>query len=126
MKHFRLMVLVAAPLVVAGARGESLLPEMTPEQVALAERTIESFKTNPRGPFYRIRWFCNDGTDHPASPYPCGERGGGRQHASVSAEALALKKLNVDVGTIFAAMTEAEFWDAERDHHRLKELVLER
>ena len=41
---------------------------------------IEEMKTSPRGPFSRIRWFCNDGSVLPPKAYACKDRGGGVQH----------------------------------------------
>ena len=67
--------IVLAALVLAGTLGaESLLPHLQPEQAAEASKIVEAFKQDPRGPFFRIRWFCNDGKDYPPSPYPCADR----------------------------------------------------
>jgi hypothetical protein len=108
------------------ARADGLIPPLTAEQAAEARRMLEAFKGNPRGPFYRIRWFCNDGSDHPPSPPPCRDLGGGHQHASLSPETLKLAEWNIDVGTILAGKGFDALFDAPRDHWRLKELVLER
>ncbi len=32
---------------------------------------VQEMKEAPRGPFSRLRWFCNDGSVHPPKPYPC-------------------------------------------------------
>ncbi len=45
---------------------------------------IEEMKTNQRGPFSQIRWFCNDGTLQPPKAYACAKRGGGHQHGEWS------------------------------------------
>lgn len=105
---------------------DGLLPALNEDQTASARGMLQGFKTNPRGPFFRIRWFCNDGTDHPASPPPCKERGGGFQHASLSPEAVWLSGVGVDVGVILAGAKPDDLIDTPRDHHRLKQLVLER
>ena len=55
----------------APAQADGLIPPLTAEHAAEARSILEGFKSNPRGPFYRIRWFCNDGTEHPPSPPPC-------------------------------------------------------
>ena len=47
---------------------------------AVYQDWVAEMKTAPRGPFKQIRWFCNDRTIHPPRPYPCADRGGGRQH----------------------------------------------
>ena len=120
-----LPAVLAAALSAGLSAAEGLLPDLTASQAAEAARLIQGFKENRRGPFFRIRWFCNDGTDHPPFPYPCGDRGGGAQHASLSPEALRLALWNVDVGTILAGQSFERLFDAERDHYRLKEIVLE-
>ena len=111
---------------VACLSAEGLIPALTDAQIREARKVLTDFRTNPRGPFYRIRWFCKDGTEHPPSPPPCADRGGGVQHASLSAEAVRLEKWNLDVGTVLASGKVDDWIDADRDHHRLKQLVLER
>jgi hypothetical protein len=112
-------------LLPAPGRSDSLLPPLSPSQAEQARKTLDSFKTNPRGPYLQIRWFCNDGTVHPPSPPPCASHGGGRQHAQLSPAAERLAAWNLDVGTIIAALDFDTFLDARRDHFRLRELVLE-
>jgi len=114
-------------LLVCGAAtcAGSLIPPLTEAQAAEARKLIGRFKTNPKGPFQRIRWFCKDGSIHPPSPSPCKERGGGIQHAELSPESTRLAQWNIDTGTILTAMGWEEWFDAARDHHRLKQLVLE-
>jgi rifampicin phosphotransferase len=109
----------------APAQADGLIPPLTGEQAAQARSILEGFKSNPRGPFYRIRWFCNDGTEHPPSPPPCRDLGGGYQHASLSPETLKLAEWNMDVGTILAGQNFDTLLDARRGHWRLKEIVLE-
>ena len=41
---------------------------------------LEEMREQPRGPFERIRWFCNDGTVLPPKAYACRPHGGGVQH----------------------------------------------
>ncbi len=124
-----LALLAALSLLFCGlfapARADGLIPPLSGEQAAQAHRILESFKSNPRGPFYRIRWFCNDGSDHPPSPPPCRDLGGGYQHASLSPETQQLAQWNIDVGTILAGQKFDALLDARRDHWRLKEIVLE-
>jgi hypothetical protein len=123
------LALLAALSLLCGlfttVRADGLIPPMTAEQAAEARRTLEGFRTDPRGPFYRIRWFCNDGTDHPPSPPPCRDRGGGHQHASLSPETLKLAEWNIDVGTTLAGKGFDALFDAKRDHWRLRQMVLE-
>ena len=50
-----------------------------PEQEIL-RGWIQDMKGRDRGPFARIRWFCNDGTVLPPKAYACTPHGGGVQH----------------------------------------------
>jgi len=45
------------------------------EQAALWRSWIEAMKAAPRGPFTRIRWFCNDGTVLPPGDSACCKHG---------------------------------------------------
>ena len=118
-------LLVAISLAMPGG-GEGLLPSLTEAQVQQARKILSGFKSNPKGPYQQIRWFCNDGSIHPPSPPPCKALGGGNQHAELSPAALKLAAWNIDVGAILAGLSFEQFFDAKRDHHRLKELVLEK
>jgi len=91
------------------------------EARAIVQRMIDS----PRGPYSRIRWFCNDGSVLPPEPFACVEHGGGRQHAEYSAERERLAELGWSVGTIFAALPYAEIADDGERRLRLRELPLE-
>jgi hypothetical protein len=119
-------VLFTALLWAGFARAEGIVPDLTPAQAALAKNLIEGYKTNPKGPFLRIRWFCPDGSSHPPAPIPdCAARRKGRQHAEAQPSVAQLAAMNIDVGTILAALDYGRLKDSARDHWRLKELVLE-
>ena len=45
---------------------------------------IVDMKHQPRGPFSRLRWYCNDGTVLPPKEYACESHGGGHQHGEWS------------------------------------------
>ena len=67
---------------------------------------IEKMKASPRGPFSRIRWFCNDGTIHPPKEYACRERGGGVQHGEWSADTKALRNDGYYIANVYADLSE--------------------
>lgn len=104
----------------------SAYPSLTAEQIERVRSAIAAFRADPRGPYLRIRWFCNDGTVQPPVPYACRDHGGGTQHAEFKPEAVALRELGFHLGTILTALPYEEFVDAEHAHYRLQELVLER
>jgi hypothetical protein len=88
---------------------------------------IEEFKQSPKGPFDQIRWFCNDGSVHPARPYPCGgERGGGIQHGDWSERALALREGGYAIGNVLAELEANEFVGRRAELDTLKQILIER
>ncbi len=124
------LVLVLVPVLatatpVSAADRSPLTP---PASVVLTEaRTlVQAMKQNLRGPYLRIRWFCNDGTVLPPVSYACRPHGGGIQHAEYSPARHRLAELGWSVGTIFASLGWDEFLDADRRNQRMRELVLER
>ena len=59
---------------------------------------IKNMKSTQKGPFERIRWFCNDGTVLPPEPFACKNNGGGHQHGEWSSQT----KLIHDSGYLIA------------------------
>ena len=96
------------------------------EPVEQARRLVAAMRANPRGPYQRIAWFCEDGTLQPPQAFACRERGGGRQHAVYSKDRERLAELGWHVGTIFAAHPPAYFRNPATRDARLRELILER
>ncbi|MCB1685291.1 MAG: hypothetical protein KDI31_12420 [Pseudomonadales bacterium] len=103
-------------------------PMRTPELVVIEEARalVAGMIRSSRGPYRRIRWFCEDGSVLPPRPYACRELGGGRQHAEYSSERERLAELGWAVGTVFAALDFEEFWDAGGGQSRLRQLPIER
>ncbi|MDX1513434.1 MAG: hypothetical protein R3174_06790, partial [Gammaproteobacteria bacterium] len=97
-----------------------------PERVREAQAIVRDMQSAERGPYTRIRWFCNDGTVHPPTPYACKDRGGGRQHAEYSPARERLAELGWNVGTIVAALDWQALWRDDERRLRLRELPVER
>ncbi|MEA3410202.1 MAG: PEP/pyruvate-binding domain-containing protein [Pseudomonadota bacterium] len=78
-------------------------------------RWIGEMKTSDRGPFARIRWFCNDGTVLPPKAYACAEHGGGHQHGEWTEKTRELRAQGYLVATLLAGsdpeklVADAEF-----------------
>ena len=125
-------LLFAAVLALSAAAAgpvAAAAPALEPPSAAViaeARSVVAAMKAAERGPYSRLRWYCNDGTVHPPTPYACVERGGGRQHGEYSAERRRLAELGWSVGTVVAALEWEELWDQARRHQRLRELPLER
>ncbi|HSN71713.1 MAG TPA: hypothetical protein VLT59_09385, partial [Steroidobacteraceae bacterium] len=87
---------------------------------------IEDMKSNPRGPFASVQWFCNDGTVLPPKAYACREHGGGHQHGALSDHALELREEGYKVATLLAGF-DADRIMAESDAvDTLAQLLIER
>lgn len=114
----------AVVVLFATGRAQSFPPPLTEEQASEVRAAVAAMKADPRGPYLRIRWFCNDSTVHPPAGTPCRERGGGVQYAEFNDRARRLAELQFHVGTILQAVTFEELFDAERANYRLRELVV--
>lgn len=93
--------------------------ERTPQEIS---QLISTYKDDPRGPYHRIKWFCEDGTERePKDPCP-DAIGGGIQHASFKASALQLRRSNhLFFGEILAGLSPKEFLDRNANFSRLKQ-----
>ena len=67
---------------------------------------VEAMKSASRGPFSRIRWFCDDGSVHPPKPYACKDLGGGVQHGEWSADTKALREDGYYIANIYADLSD--------------------
>ena len=63
---------------------------------------VEEMKTSERGPFSRIRWFCDDGSVLPPKAYACVKRGGGHQHGEWNDKTLKLRDQGYLIATLLA------------------------
>lgn len=82
---------------------------------------VETFKEDVRGPYYRIKWFCEDGSVRDAKD-PCPDKIEGIQHASFKTSALELRKTNhLFFGEILASTKINEFLDEQNNYSRLKQ-----
>lgn len=84
---------------------------------------IGAMKTQARGPFARIRWFCNDGTVLAPKPYACREHGGGIQHGEWNPQASEIRTRGFAIANVLAAIEPAEV--VANDRNLLQQLLLE-
>jgi len=88
------------------------------------ESMIRVFKSDPKGPYKDIRWFCKDGSTRPPKER-CPEPG--MQRARYRDEVKKLAETDhIFLGQILATTEYTEFWDAANNHSRLKQYMLER
>ncbi len=113
---FLLLILLAWPL----------LSPATPESdQATFRQWIKQMKTVPRGPFRRIRWFCNDGEILPPEPYACVSHGGGIQHGQWSERTERLRAAGYRIANVLAEYARDDS-AADVDRDLLREILLER
>ncbi|QTD37708.1 phosphoenolpyruvate synthase [Polaribacter batillariae] len=86
------------------------------------KKLVETYKKDIRGPYYRIKWFCKDGSIRDAKD-PCPDSiGGGIQHASFKQSALAVRKTNhLFFAEILASVNTDNFLDEKNNYSRLKQ-----
>ncbi len=68
----------------------------------LYRQWIEAMKTQPRGPFKELRWFCKDGTVFPPKEYACRDHGGGHQHGAWSNHTVTLRDSGYLIANLLA------------------------
>ena len=96
------LMLVLGSGVLAGNAVASSAPSSDKQANAEYRQMIEAMKTSERGPFARIRWFCNDGSVLPPKAYACVERGGGHQHGEWSDKTRQLRAQGYLIATLLA------------------------
>ena len=106
----------------AFARGP--LEPLTDAQTEQARNALATMKKNPKGPYQRLRWYCNDGTVQPPAGTPCKERGGGVQHAELTGMAQQLESMHLYLNSVLTDISLDVFLDAGKDHHRAKSWVV--
>jgi len=114
----RLLILGVAILCSAQNKAQDL-------PITKVQSLIESYKSDARGPYKRIEWFCEDGTQRePKDPCP-DAIGGGIQHASYKDNLIALgKDHHLYFADILAATDKVDFWDTSNNQSRLKQYQL--
>ncbi len=113
--YFPLIIL----LILAGtASGQEIPVNEIKEQIA-------KYKVDRRGPYYRIKWFCDDGSiREPRDPCP-DSIGGGIQHASYKDDVKELaNRHHIFFGEILAHANKEDFWDEKNNQNRLKQYQL--
>lgn len=90
--------------------------------VSKVNALIKEYKNDIRGPYYRIKWFCKDGSIRDSKD-PCPDNiGGGIQHANFKESALELRKTNhLFLGEILAGTNNKDFLDETKNYSRLKQ-----
>ncbi len=115
--------LLAGLLVVAATTRAA--PEALPDPPVL-RAWVQEMKESTQGPFQAIRWFCNDGTMHPARPYPCGTRGGGVQHGEWNSRVKRMRENGYAIANVLSTLPVERYTGSAPDADALGQLVIER
>ncbi len=113
-----LLILSLLPMPASGDEGGA--------SVARFRQWIAEMKTDPRGPFRRIRWFCNDGEVLPPVPYACVPHGGGVQHGQWSERTERLRAAGYPVANVLAEYGRDAHAAEAVDRWLLAAILLER
>jgi len=84
---------------------------------------VDEMQGLERGPFSRLRWFCNDGTVMPPQAYACKDHGGGYQHGEWSDKTLELRRQGYLVANVLAGL-DADAWVDDPDFRNLYAQIL--
>lgn len=87
---------------------------------------IAEMKEAPRGPFKRVRWYCNDGRVLEPEPYACVERGGGLQYGEWNQKARLLRQAGYQIANVLAVYSEKNDHPPPVDPDTIKQILLER
>jgi len=98
------LVLLLALALSATAPSAATRQSAASDDTVRHQQWINAMKTAERGPFARLRWFCNDGTVHPPKPYPCEKRGGGYQHGEWNKQTRTLRDRGYYIATLLAGV----------------------
>ncbi|MGD2056002.1 MAG: PEP/pyruvate-binding domain-containing protein [Gammaproteobacteria bacterium] len=80
----------------------------SPETLREYRQWIAAMKTQPRGPFRELRWFCNDGTVLPPQAFACKEHGGGYQHGLWDERTRTLRQDGYRIASLLAGIDPEE------------------
>jgi pyruvate,water dikinase len=87
---------------------------------------INSYKKDPRGPYNRIKWFCDDGSEREPKD-PCPDKIGGIQHADYKASLINLRNSDhLFFGDVLASENINQFLDQANNYSHLKQYQLNR
>jgi hypothetical protein len=119
------LTLATALLVMTTSLSANDTPAATPDPAQMRS-WIEEMKTAPRGPFRRIRWFCEDGSVLPPEPYACSQHGGGIQHGEWNERTLAIRQRGYLVANLLAELEPADYIGPDARLDALRQILLER
>jgi len=104
-----------------GAGAATQLPD-----TATLRSWVQEMKDAPRGPFTRLRWFCNDGTILPPKEYACRDHGGGVQHGEWSDQVKLMRDNGYYIANIYAGINPTQLLEDPQGNEIIRQMILER
>jgi len=92
--------------------------------VKLWRNWVQEMKQNHRGPFSRIRWFCNDGVILPPKSFACVPHGGGVQHGEWSDRTKQIRNAGFPIANVFVALEPEAILNGDKNN-LLQQILLE-
>jgi hypothetical protein len=86
---------------------------------------IEQMKTASRGPFARIRWFCDDGSILPPKEGACSEHGGGVQHGEWNEHTRTIRDQGYLIANLLTDLNTLKFVGSYPQLDELRQVLLE-
>ncbi len=121
---FKGVTLVLALLLSQAALGNT--PSANTADTAAYRQWISDMKAAARGPFERIRWFCNDGTVLPPRAYACNDHGGGHQHGEWNQHTQTLRSQGYLIANVLAGLDPEALLAAPGARDALAQILVER
>ena len=87
---------------------------------------VEEMKVAERGPFSRIRWFCNDGTVLPPQSYACKDHGGGYQHGEWNKKTIEMRKQGYLLANLLVGVDAGSFIEEPDFGNAFAQILIER
>ncbi len=87
---------------------------------------VGEMKESPRGPFSRIRWFCNDGAVLAPKPYACKSHGGGVQHGEWTGRVKQLRANGYYIANVLASLDVNQIAEAPGYSDLYNQILIEK
>jgi hypothetical protein len=115
------LIVILFVLISVGTGASKTLPD---------EKTLRSWiqemKVSARGPFKRIRWFCEDGTIQPPKEYACKDHGGGVQHGEWTDRVKTLRANGYYIANVFADIDPQALLQNPEHFDIVKQMMVEK
>ena len=121
----KLLLLLFYILSITQLSGHMIAASTLPDTETLRTWVVD-MKASQRGPFARIRWFCNDGAVLPPKPYACKDHGGGVQHGEWTDRVKQMRAESYYIGNVLASADIEEIINAPGYSDLYNQILIEK